>query len=130
VDLQQFSKVGVLFEYLSNEQLHLLRVVGLVLQLQTSAPFLGGKWKPIIIYKLDKSSHRFGRLDLLIPGISRKVLTKQLSELTEDGIVVRTAYPESPPRVEYHLTKKGKELIPILKQLSNWGSYLIEKNKK
>ncbi len=57
---------------------------------------IGGKWKPLIIYNLNKSSKRFGQLDVQIPGISRKVLTKQLIELFEDGIVLRTSYAESP----------------------------------
>lgn len=87
---------------------------------------IGGKWKPLIIYNLNKSSKRFGQLDVQIPGISRKVLTKQLTELYEDGIVLRTSYAESPPRVEYQLTKKGKRLVPILNSLCKWGSEVLE----
>ena len=75
---------------------------------------------------LGKSAKRFGQLDYLIPNISRKVLTSHLSELVEDGLVIRKPYPEIPPRVEYSLTDKGKELIPIFKNLGNWGRYLIE----
>ena len=87
---------------------------------------VGGKWKPIIILNLGKSPKRFGQLDCVIPNISRKVLTSHLSELVEDGLVNRKSYPEIPPRVEYSLTDKGKELIPIFKNLGNWGRYLIE----
>lgn len=90
---------------------------------------IGGKWKPIIIYKLNKSSKRFGQLDVQIPGISRKVLTRQLVELFEDGIVLRTSYAESPPRVEYQLTKKGKRLVPILNSLYKWGNCILEEEE-
>lgn len=88
---------------------------------------IGGKWKPIIIYNLNKTSRRFGQLDALIPGISRKVLTKQLEELAEDGIIIRTSFAETPPRVEYQLTKKGKELIPLLDLLCKWGNNVLKK---
>ena len=94
--------------------------------LTAALKIVGGKWKPIIILNLGKSPKRFGQLDYLIPDISRKVLTSHLSELVEDGLVVRKSYPEIPPRVEYSLTAKGKELIPIFKNLGNWGRYLIE----
>jgi len=95
--------------------------------LSMSFSVIGGKWKPLIIYHLDKSPKRFGELDISIEGISRKVLTTQLTELVEDGLVVRTSYPETPPRVEYGLTEKGKELIPIFEQIASWGSYLVDK---
>ena len=95
--------------------------------LSMSLAVIGGKWKPLIVYYLDKSPKRFGQLDVSIEGISRKVLTTQLTELVEDGLVVRTSYPESPPRVEYSLTEKGNELIPIFGQIASWGSYLVDK---
>ena len=97
--------------------------------LTESLKLLGGKWKPLIIYHMRKSALRFGEIDSAIPGISRKVLTNQLKELMADGLIIRTAYPESPPRVEYHLTKKGKGLIPIFKALSKWGRYLADPPK-
>lgn len=87
---------------------------------------IGGKWKPLIIYQLEKSAKRFGELDENIPGISRKVLTSQLNELIEDKLIERTAYAEIPPRVEYSLTEKGKELIPILRSIAKWGTYLVK----
>jgi len=94
--------------------------------LTAALKIVGGKWKPIIVLNLGKSPKRFGQLDYLIPDISKKVLTSHLSELVEDGLVIRKSYPETPPRVEYSLTIKGKELIPIFKNLGNWGRYLIE----
>jgi DNA-binding HxlR family transcriptional regulator len=77
---------------------------------------LGGKWKLIIISYLVQP-RRFGQLVQLI---SRKVLTEQLKELEEDGIVRREAFAELPPRVEYSLTEYGHALLPIIDQLSAW----------
>lgn len=82
---------------------------------------LGGKWKPIIIAHLAQR-RRFGQLAQRLPLISRKVLTEQLKELEEDGIVQREAFAELPPRVEYSLTARGALLLPILDQLCSWHS--------
>ncbi|MGO4820656.1 MULTISPECIES: winged helix-turn-helix transcriptional regulator [unclassified Flavobacterium] len=82
---------------------------------------IGNKWKPIIINVIQDRTVRFGQLDAIIPLITRKVLTEQLKELEEDGILTRTAYKEIPPRVEYSLTKQGLELVPILKTISDWN---------
>ena len=87
---------------------------------------IGGKWKPLIIYQLNGSNKRFGQLDAIIPRISRKVLTSQLNELLRDKLIERKAYSETPPRVEYSLTNKGKELIPIFASIGAWGTYLVE----
>lgn len=87
---------------------------------------IGGKWKPLIIFQLNGSPKRFGQLDVAIPGISRKVLTSQLNELLRDQLIERKAYAETPPRVEYRLTEKGKELIPIFRSIAKWGNYLVE----
>ncbi len=89
---------------------------------------IGGKWKPLIISHLRKSPKRFGQLHVLIPNISRKVLTSQLQELVRDELLTRYSYAETPPRVEYSLTKRSEELIPIFQLMSEWGVYLVEKN--
>lgn len=94
--------------------------------LTMSLEVIGGKWKPLIIYNLNRSTKRFGQLDATIPGISRKVLADQLSQLMKDQLVIRTAFAETPPRVEYCLSPKGKELVPILKAIAKWGNYLVE----
>ncbi|WP_299524723.1 helix-turn-helix domain-containing protein [Winogradskyella sp.] len=83
---------------------------------------IGGKWKPIIIYLLANGPLRFGKLVLFIPNISKKVLTQQLRELEDDGIIIRQRFAETPPRVEYSLSERGKGLLPILKHLSLWTS--------
>jgi|TARA_B100000085_G_scaffold37667_1_gene30838 DNA-binding HxlR family transcriptional regulator len=90
---------------------------------------VGGKWKPIIISHLKKSPKRFGKLDVLIPTISRKVLSTQLSELVGHKMLNRISYPETPPRVEYHLTEKAKELVPIFESLAEWGFELVKSNR-
>lgn len=81
---------------------------------------VGNKWKPIIINVIKDRTIRFGQLDAIIPDLTRKVLTEQLRELEEDGIILRTAYKEIPPRVEYQLTDQGKAMLPILDSLKDW----------
>lgn len=82
---------------------------------------IGGKWKPIILYCLRSETRRFGEIAARIPDISRKVLTEQLKELEEDGLVSRQQYKEIPPRVEYSLTELGKSLSPVLHEMEKWG---------
>jgi len=82
---------------------------------------IGGKWKPVILYCLRSDKRRFGELSARIPDISRKVLTAQLKELEEDGLLTRKQYNEIPPRVEYELTKLGKSLTPVLNAMEKWG---------
>ena len=84
---------------------------------------IGNKWKPIIIYLLSNGSLRFGKLNALIPTISKKVLTNQLKELESDGLLLRQSFAEIPPRVEYSLTEKALGLLPVLKQLSDWANH-------
>jgi len=84
---------------------------------------LGSKWKPIIIHTIQTRKIRFGQLDAIIPFITRKVLTQQLKELEEDGILIREEFVELPPRVEYSLTEKGLALLPILKSVCEWNMF-------
>ena len=83
--------------------------------------YIGGKWKPIILIRLIPGQVRFGRLTMQIADISRKILTQQLKELEEDGLIIRHEYKEKPPRVEYELSERGKTLIPVLKAMFDWG---------
>ena len=89
--------------------------------LTRSMGIIGNKWKPIIVYVLQKRKVRFGQLDAIIPFITRKVLTEQLKELEKDGVILREAFKEIPPRVEYSLTEKGLELLPILSSIVGWN---------
>jgi DNA-binding HxlR family transcriptional regulator len=80
-----------------------------------------GRHKPDILIRLNRGRQRFGELRRAIPGVSERVLSRQLDELERDGLVDRTVYPEVPPRVEYNLTAFGSTLCPILKQMWKWG---------
>jgi DNA-binding HxlR family transcriptional regulator len=87
--------------------------------------YIGGKWKPIILIRLlNGGKVRFGKLGVQMPDISRKILSQQLKELEEDGLIVRHSYMEKPPRVEYELSDLGKTLIPVLKAMFDWGNQI------
>lgn len=90
---------------------------------------IGGKWKPLILWALGDNVLRFNKLQKALPGVNTKMLTKQLRELEEDGIVRRTIYPEVPPRVEYAITDYGRTLIPVLQALCNWGAEYLGVNE-
>ena len=81
-----------------------------------------GKWKPFILLPLLEQDLRYGRLRQAIPAISEKVLIQQLNELRRSGIVVRKAFPNTPPHVEYGLTAYGHTIKPLLVSLSLWGT--------
>ena len=82
---------------------------------------IGGKWKPIILYLISKGANRFGILQRGIDGISKQMLTKQLREMEDDGILNREIFAEIPPRVEYSISEKGKSLFPIIDAMRSWG---------
>jgi DNA-binding HxlR family transcriptional regulator len=82
---------------------------------------IGGKWKPPIIWLLLKGPMRFGELSKTIPDMALKVLSRCLKELEADEIIVRKAYPEVPPRVEYSLSEKGESLREVMTILSDWS---------
>jgi len=86
--------------------------------------YIGGKWKPIILGRLINGAVRFGKLAVQIPDISRKILTEQLRELEEDGLIIRHTYNEKPPRVEYELSEIGQTIIPILMAMTEWGAQM------
>lgn len=86
-----------------------------------TAHILGSKWKPVILYCLANATVRFGKFTVLIPTISRKVLSEQLKELESYGLIARKTYNEKPPRVEYSLTEKGLSIIPVIDTMCAWG---------
>ncbi len=92
--------------------------------------YIGGKWKPIILIRLINGPVRFGRLTIQVAGVSRKVLTQQLRELEEDGLIIRNEYQEKPPRVEYQLSERGKTLIAVLKAMFDWGVQVEDPAKR
>ncbi len=82
---------------------------------------IGGKWKPPILSRLAEGVRRFGELQRLVPHITKKMLTQQLRELEQDGIIVRKVYHQVPPKVEYSLSEYGESLRPVLKAMEAWG---------
>nr|WP_319377155.1 helix-turn-helix domain-containing protein [uncultured Methanoregula sp.] len=91
---------------------------------------IGGKWKPIILWHLNGNVLRFSELQKGLPGVNSKMLTKQLRELEEDGVIRRTVYAEVPPRVEYAITDFGKTVLPILEALCIWGAHYLNSDKE
>ena len=88
---------------------------------------ISGKWKIIIIYYLETEGVlRFSEIKRLLPKITHKVLTTQIRELEEDGIVRRKVSPEVPSKVEYSLTTLGESLIPIVLMMDEWGKKNIK----
>lgn len=87
---------------------------------------LGGAWTPSVIWKLSGGPRRFGELTRDIPGISPKMLTTRLRELTGKGVVIRTVAPTSPPSVEYSLSELGLELVPVIDTIVRVGTRLRE----
>ena len=87
----------------------------------TTVQLIGSKWKLLILRNLLIRPWRFNELKKNLEGISQKVLTDSLRALEEDGIVIRTVYPEVPPHVEYSLSELGESMRPILKAMEDWG---------
>lgn len=87
----------------------------------TTAALIGSKWKLLIIRNLLARPWRFNELRKDLEGISQKVLTDSLRSMEEDGIIVRTVYPEVPPRVEYALSEQGESMRPLIEAMKAWG---------
>lgn len=99
--------------------------------MEATLDIIGGKWKTLIIYMLNDETLRFSELlNKVKPKISQRMLTKQLRQLEEDGLVNRKVYAQVPPKVEYSLTEKGMSLIPILDDLCIWGCMNIRDQVK
>lgn len=82
---------------------------------------IGGKWKLVILNNLFGGKKRFGELKRVMPHITQRMLTRQLRELEEDGLVHREVYAQVPPKVEYSLTGIGESLESIVRQIDEWG---------
>jgi DNA-binding HxlR family transcriptional regulator len=89
---------------------------------KATAKALAGKWKVQIVWYLGLQSQRFAELRNLLPGVSEKVLTEHLRQLENAGILERIVTPSAPPRVDYKLTAAGRDLVPVMQAMCDWGS--------
>ena len=87
---------------------------------------IGGTWKMPILWRLQNRVMRFSELKKDIAHITDKMLTSQLRELEAEGFIHREVYPVVPPKVEYSITEKGKNTIPIIETIRNYGLKLME----
>lgn len=97
---------------------------------ETTLSLIGDKWKVLMLRDLITGTKRFGELKKSIGTVSQKVLTAQLRNMEENGLVHREVYAEVPPRVEYSLTELGQSLKPILDALQNWGEEYKQNHEK
>jgi DNA-binding HxlR family transcriptional regulator len=96
-----------------------------------TADLIAAKWTPLLLHDLSEGPRRFNQLEHACPGISPRTLSERLRVLEQEGIVLRHSYPESPPRVEYELTDKGRALLPIIDEMRRFGrSWLISEPRK
>ena len=86
---------------------------------------IGGKWKTVILRYLSERTLRYSQLQQVIPNITQRILTLQLRELEEDGLIARTLYDERLRRFEYSLTEYGRSIEPILEFMCEWGKQRI-----
>ena len=85
------------------------------------AEIIGAKWTALLVHDLSEGPRRFSQLEFSCSGISPRTLSERLRALEQEGIVLRRSYPESPPRVEYELTDKGRALLPIIREMRKFG---------
>ena len=83
---------------------------------------VGNKWTALILRDLFSGPQRFCELEKSVGNINPRTLSQRLDDLEEHGIITKQCFAEVPPRCEYTLTKKGEDLLPILKQMAAWGT--------
>ena len=92
-----------------------------------SAAIIGAKWTALLVHDLSEGARRFSELERSCAGISPRTLSERLRSLETEGLVDRRSYPESPPRVEYELTEKGRALLPIIGAMREFGhTWLVD----
>lgn len=90
--------------------------------MEVTLELIGGKWKSLILWHLANRTLRFSELRKLMPQATQKMLTQQLRDLEEDGLLIRKVYAQVPPKVEYSLSDSGKSLMPVLQLMCKWGN--------
>ena len=88
---------------------------------ETTLTLISDKWKVLILRDLMSGARRLGELKRSLGAVSQKVLTAQLRQMEDSGLLTRTVYPEVPPRVEYRLTDLGRSLKPVMDAMQSWG---------
>jgi len=96
----------------------------------TTLDLVGGRWKLLIIWILQKKTYRFSELKRQIPRITQKMLIHQLRELETDGIVNRKVFAQVPPKVEYSLTEFGRSFSPVIRSINKWAESNIKSRKR
>lgn len=92
----------------------------------TAQQVLSGKWALLVLHYLSQNTLRFGELQRAMPEMTQATLSKQLKSMEESGLVVRTAYNQIPPKVEYSLSEMGRAFLPVLDALECWGGRYID----
>lgn len=94
---------------------------------ESTLAVIGGRWKVLILRELFQGIKRFGQLHRALQGITQKMLTQQLREMEEDGLIHREVYLQVPPKVEYSLTPLGESLKPIIAAMHEWGTRFLHR---
>lgn len=95
--------------------------------MELTVDLIGGKWKALVLWHLAEKTLRFNEIRKLFPDVTQKILTQQLRDMEEKGIVHREVYAEVPPKVEYSLTEFGRSLMPVLYAMNAWGSEYVQR---
>jgi DNA-binding HxlR family transcriptional regulator len=93
---------------------------------EATLDLIDGKWKGLILYHLLQRTRRFNELRRLLPNVTQRMLTTQLREMEMNGIIVRTVYPQVPPRVDYSVSELGQSLSPVISALKAWADQHID----
>ena len=99
------------------------KIKGYVCPVEAAMDVIGGKYKALIVYELIGGTRRYSEIQKAVPQATPRMLSKQLKELEEDGVINRVLYPVVPPKTEYSLTELGSSLIPIVESLCKWGEH-------
>ena len=102
------------------------KIKGYHCPVEAAMDVIGGKYKALIVYELIGGTRRYNEIQRAVPQATPRMLSKQLKELEEDGVLNRVPYPVVPPKTEYSLTELGNTLVPIVESLCKWGEYYFQ----